>query len=82
MTDTPIAEQLAADLGLPWPPLSWHMHGDLYTPEGTLMGKPTPEDLQKLRDAIEWEAQQGNNTTALENIHNIGAAQAATEDGA
>lgn len=30
MSDTPIAERLAAELGMPWP-LSWqHMHGTIF----------------------------------------------------
>jgi hypothetical protein len=69
VTDTPIAEQLAADLGMPWPlRRSWHVEGHLYEREGDSMGKPTPEEIEQMRAGAAGLAEQGVDTSGIEAV--------------
>jgi hypothetical protein len=45
------------------------------------MARPTPEELQQLRDAIDHKASNGEDVGVLNRIHEIGAEQAAKPDG-
>lgn len=44
------------------------------------MAKPTPEQLQQLRDAKQWQADRGQDTGVLGRIIEIGEEQAARPD--
>lgn len=68
MSDTPIAERLTAELGSPWPS-RWRMTGWINEhPEGNLMAKPTPEEIQQLRDAVEALKNEGKDASGVEAV--------------
>lgn len=60
MSDTPIAEQLAAALELPWPlRRSWRIEGHLYErPER--LSVPSERQLQQMQDLINHRVAQGD----------------------
>jgi hypothetical protein len=60
VSDTPIAEQLAAALELPWPlRRSWRIDGHLYEqPEG--LSVPSEKQSQQMQDLIKHMAAQGD----------------------
>jgi len=74
VSDTPIAEQLAAALDMPWLlRRSWRMTGSIYELEGNSMAKPTEEELAVLRAAAVDKALNGDNAGAagLAAIHDL-----------
>ena len=59
MSDTPIAEQLAAALELSWPLWPWRIQGDLYErPEG--LSVPSDKQRQQMEDLIQHRVAQGD----------------------
>jgi hypothetical protein len=65
VSDTPIAERLAAELGSPWPS-RWRMTG--WITEGISMSKPTPEEVQQARDAAAQLANEGHDTRGIDAV--------------
>lgn len=44
------------------------------------MGKMTGEELQQLRDAARWKAEQGEDTGVISHLHDVGLQQALSDD--
>lgn len=78
MSDTPIAEQLAAALGLPWPlRRSWLINGHLFE-EGPVLSREQDE-LDQLKAAVIEQALAGQDPRGAMIAHDLQAKKLAEQ---